>query len=203
MATEPGARTPPAVDDVDPPCNPSGPDRVSSISVPMAVLSEMPFGLIKHRFVGPACGEAGGAAVTNRQLKMPAASFSIVKSPAEPADEPTISTSPSHCPTAHSAPESNRASPIGAAAGRWAEDCVAHGASVAMPMTTEATNIDEAIRFILKVNSPATRGGLMKVPASHPSSFVSERNKLHHGPAFLSALEYLNPTALHGPRQGF
>jgi hypothetical protein len=123
----------------------------------MAVLSDMPFGLIIHRFVGPVCGEAGGAAVTNRQLKLPAASLSIVKSPAEPADEPTVSTSPSHCPIAHSAPESNRASPRGGAAGRWAEECVAHSASVATPVT-EATNTDEAIRFILKVHTPATQG---------------------------------------------
>jgi hypothetical protein len=43
----------------------------------------------------------------------------------------------------------------------------------------------------------------MKVCASRPSSFVSERNKPHNGAAFLSALEYLNPTVLHGPRQGF
>ena len=43
----------------------------------------------------------------------------------------------------------------------------------------------------------------MKVCASRPSSFVSERNKPHNGPAFLSALEYLNPAARHGPRQGF
>ena len=123
----------------------------------MAVLSEMPFGLIKHRFVGPMWGKAGGAAVTNRQLKLPAASLSTVKSPAEPADEPTVSTSPSHCPIALSAPESNRASPMGAAAGRWAEACVAHGASVATPMT-EATNTDKAVGFILKVNTPATPG---------------------------------------------
>ena len=34
----------------------------------------------------------------------------------------------------------------------------------------------------------------MKVCASRPSSFVSERNKPHNGAAFLSALEYLNPT---------
>jgi hypothetical protein len=46
---------------------------------------------------------------------------------------------------------------MGVAAGRWAEDCVAHSASVAMPMT-EATNIDEAIRSILKVHTPATQG---------------------------------------------
>jgi hypothetical protein len=135
-----GACTVLAFDDFDPPCNPSGPDRISSISVDMVVVSEMPFGLITHRFVSPACGEAGGGTVTNRQLKLPAASFSMVKSPMELADVPTVCTLPSHCPIAHSAPGSKWASPKGLAAGCWAEDCVADSASVATPIT-EATNI--------------------------------------------------------------
>src|SRR5262245_42433514 len=45
--------------------------------------------------------------------------------------------------------------------------------------------------------------GLMKLPASHSSPFVSKRHKPHHITAFSSALEHLNPTALHSPRQGF
>ena len=128
-----------AFDDFDPPCSPSGPDRTSSISVEAAV-SEMPFGLIRHRFVSPACGEAGGGTVTNRQLKLPAVSFSMVKRAMEPADVPTVCTLPSHCPIAHSAPGSKWASPMGLAAGCWAEDCVAHSASVVTPIT-DATNL--------------------------------------------------------------
>jgi hypothetical protein len=45
--------------------------------------------------------------------------------------------------------------------------------------------------------------GLMKLPASHSSPFVGKRHKPHHGTAFSSALEHLNPTALYSPRQGF
>jgi hypothetical protein len=43
----------------------------------------------------------------------------------------------------------------------------------------------------------------VKVPASHPPSFVSKRNQPHHGAAFSSAVEHFNPTALHSLRQGF
>jgi hypothetical protein len=40
----------------------------------------------------------------------------------------------------------------------------------------------------------------MEASPSHPSAFVSERNKPHHGAGFSSALEHLNPTTLHSPR---
>ena len=92
----------------------------------------------------------------NWQLKLPAASFFMVNSPMKLADVPTVCTLPSHCPIAHSAPGSKWASPVGPAAGCWAEDCVAHRASVAIPIT-EATKIDEAIRSILKVHTSATQ----------------------------------------------
>ena len=136
MSPKPGACAPLAVGGVALPCSASGPDLFISICAEMAVVREIPFGPITQRFVNPAFGEGGGGMLENRQVTLPAASLSMVKSrgsllkPIEPADVPTVTRFPSHRPSAHSPPGSNCASAGPACC--WANDGDAGSARITM-----------------------------------------------------------------------